>query len=67
MQGFGSLITAVAAYLAMTSQLVRHLTFNFIGLQLVILALIILIGSYSGYRLLELHRFGAMKDAVRTR
>lgn len=59
-QGFGSLATAVAAYLAMTSPWIRHLTFNFIGLQLVILALIMLIGSYSGYRLLELYRFAAI-------
>ena len=64
-QGFGSLVTAVAAYLAMTNALIRHLTFNFIGLQLVILALIILIGSYSGYRLLELYRFGAMNDSAK--
>ena len=66
-QGFGSLATAVAAYLAMTSSLIRHLTFNFIGLQLVVLALIILIGSYSGYRLLELYRFGAMNESSRQR
>jgi len=56
-QGFGSLGTAVAAYLAMTNPLVRHLSFNFIGLQFVVLALIMLLGSYSGYRLLELWRF----------
>ena len=61
-QGFGSLATAVAAYLAMTSLLVRHLTFNFIGLQFVVLGVIILIGSYSGYRLLELRRFRPMLE-----
>ena len=56
-QGSGSLITAVFAYLAMTNDWVQHLTFNFIGLQLVVLALIIMIGNYNGYRLLELRRF----------
>lgn len=56
-QGMGSLITAVAAYLAMTSPWVRHLSFNFIGLQFVVLAAIMLIGNYNGYRLLELRRF----------
>lgn len=61
-QGGGSLLTAVAAYLAMSNIWVRHLTFNFIGLQFVALALIILIGNYSGYRLLELRRFSALKD-----
>lgn len=61
-QGSGSLITAVFAYLAMTNATIQHLTFNFIGLQFVILALIILIGNYNGYRLLELRRFLAMTD-----
>lgn len=61
-QGFGSLITAIAAYLAMTNPYIRHLSFNFIGLQFVALALIMMLGSYSGYRLLELRRFGALSD-----
>lgn len=56
-QGGGSLLTAVLAYYAMTDPWIRHLTFNFIGLQFVVLALVILIGSYTGYRLLELKRF----------
>lgn len=56
-QGGGSLVTAVLVYLAMTNELVRHLTFNFIGLQLVILALILMLGNYTGYRLSELKRF----------
>jgi hypothetical protein len=62
-QGSGSLLTAVAAYLAMTSPWVRHLSFNFIGLQFVVLALIMLLGSYSGYRLLELRRFKSLVDS----
>ena len=61
-QGSGSLLTAVCAYLAMTSLWIRHLTFNFIGLQFVVLALIMLIGSYTGYRLLELRRFKPIVD-----
>lgn len=56
-QGGGSLLTAVLVYLAMTNELVRHLTFNFIGIQLVILALILMLGNYTGYRLSELKRF----------
>jgi len=58
-QGGGSLLTAVLAYWAMNDPWVRHLTFNFIGIQLVILALVLLIGSYTGYRLLELRRFAS--------
>lgn len=61
-QGSGSLLTAVAAYLAMTSPWIRHLSFNFIGLQFVALAIIMMLGSYSGYRLLELRRFSAFTD-----
>ncbi|KXF81608.1 inactive transglutaminase family protein [Enterovibrio coralii] len=56
-QGGGSLLTAVLVYLAMTNELVRHVTFNFIGIQLVILALILMLGNYTGYRLSELKRF----------
>jgi hypothetical protein len=61
-QGSGSMLTAVAAYLAMTNPWIRHLSFNFIGLQFVALALIMLLGSYSGYRLLELRRFSAFDN-----
>lgn len=56
-QGGGSLLTAVLAYWAMSNPWVRHLTFNFIGVQFIILALVLMIGSYAGYRLLELKRF----------
>ncbi|EGU38142.1 gonadoliberin III-like protein [Vibrio ichthyoenteri ATCC 700023] len=57
LQGGGSLMTAVLVYLAMTNSFVQHLTFNFIGLQLVVLACILLLGTYTGYRLTELRRF----------
>jgi hypothetical protein len=56
-QGGGSLLTAVLAYLAMNNPLIRHITFNFLGVQLILMALILLLGNYTGYRLLELRRF----------
>ncbi|MGM0692089.1 MAG: UUP1 family membrane protein [Pseudomonadota bacterium] len=56
-QGGGSLLTAVLAYLAMNNPWIRHITFNFLGVQLILMALILLLGSYTGYRLLELRRF----------
>lgn len=56
-QGGGSMLTAVLAYWAMNDPWVRHLTFNFIGIQPIVLALVLMIGSYTGYRLLELRRF----------
>ncbi len=65
-QGGGSLLVALLAYMVMSNDYVRHLTFNFPGLQLVLLALILLLGSYTGYRLVELIRFsplaGSQKD-----
>lgn len=57
LQGGGSLLTAVLVYLAMTNPYIQHLTFNFIGLQLIVLACILLLGTYTGYRLTELRRF----------
>jgi hypothetical protein len=56
-QGGGSLLVAVLAYLVMINPVVRHLMFNFIGLQLVFMALVLLCGNYTGYRLSELRRF----------
>ncbi|HSH57020.1 MAG TPA: UUP1 family membrane protein [Halomonas sp.] len=56
-QGGGSLFTAVLAFLAMNNPWIRHITFNFLGIQLILMALILMIGNYTGYRLLELRRF----------
>ena len=56
-QGGGSLIVAVLAYLAMSTPIVEHLTFNFPELMLSLLGTILLLGKYTGFRLSELHRF----------
>ncbi len=61
-QGGGSLLTAVIVYLAMTSSFVQHLTFNFIGVQLIVLAAILALGNYTGYRLTELRRFKPLAE-----
>jgi len=62
LQGSGSLIVAVIAYLAMTNNLIQHITFNFPELYFVVLALIIALGKYTGYRLLELRRFKSFAE-----
>ncbi|MEF1253534.1 inactive transglutaminase family protein [Vibrio sp. M260112] len=62
LQGGGSLLTAVLVYLAMTNPFIQHLTFNFIGLQLIVLAAILLLGTYTGYRLTELRRFKPLAE-----
>ncbi|TCL08771.1 uncharacterized protein with transglutaminase domain [Shimia isoporae] len=56
-QGGGSLFTAIVAYLLMTDRQVAYLTFAYPELLLVVLALILVIGQYTGYRLSELRRF----------
>ncbi len=58
--GFGSLVVAVAAYVFMGMSWLEHLIFTFPELLLVILALVILAGRYTGYRLSELRRFKAL-------
>ncbi|MEP5718141.1 MAG: 7TM domain-containing protein, partial [Alphaproteobacteria bacterium] len=56
-QGIGSLIVATVCYLLMSHPLVEHLFFQFPELLLVVLAAVLLLGRYSGYRLTELYRF----------
>jgi hypothetical protein len=56
-QGGGSLLVATLAFLLMDQEITRHLAFNFPELHLVVLALILLLGRYTGYRLSELRRF----------
>ena len=55
--GLGSLVVAVAAYTFMGMTWLEHLIFTFPELLLVILASVILLGRYTGYRLTELRRF----------
>jgi hypothetical protein len=59
-QGLGSLLTAALAFGAMSLPLVVHLFTTFPELLLVLLAVTLLLGRYSGYRLLELRRFRAL-------
>jgi len=56
-QGSGSLFAATLAYLLMSVELVKHLTFNFPELMISLLGVVLLLGRYSGYRLVELYRF----------
>ena len=47
----------------MDLNVVRHLAFNFPELHLSVLALVMLLGRYTGYRLLELRRFVGLRDS----
>ena len=59
-QGAGSLAVAVLVYLTMSIPLVEYLTFSFPELLLVVLAVTLMLGHYTGYRLTELRRFAPM-------
>jgi hypothetical protein len=61
--GAGSLLVAALAYLAMGIDALEHLFFTFPELLLVILALVLLSGRYSGYRLSELKRFKVLEGS----
>jgi len=63
MQVGGSLIVAVIAYRFMSLRQVQYWAFYFPELLLVLLAFIILIGRYTGYRFSELLRFRDFKEA----
>lgn len=56
-QGLGSLAVAAACYAVMDLEVVRHLVVVFPETLLIVLALMLLIGRYTGYRLTELRRF----------
>lgn len=61
MQGFGSLLVACLGYLVMANERLGYLMFVFPELLLVLLAMSLLMGRYTGYRLVELRRFRAMR------
>ena len=56
-------IVAMAAYIFMGLPWLEHLIFTFPELLLVVLALVLLAGRYTGYRLLELSRFKALSGS----
>ncbi|MDH5584187.1 MAG: hypothetical protein OEY82_10010, partial [Gammaproteobacteria bacterium] len=55
--GVGSLFVAIAAYVFMGMKWLEHLIFTFPELLLIVLAVVLLAGRYTGYRLTELRRF----------
>ncbi len=60
LQGAGSLVVASVSYLVMNSAQLMYLMSVFPELLLVLLALSLLMGRYTGYRLSELRRFREM-------
>jgi 7 transmembrane helices usually fused to an inactive transglutaminase/Inactive transglutaminase fused to 7 transmembrane helices len=58
-EGVGSLLVAALAYLVMGTIWLEHLVFVFPELLLLVVVITLLMGRYTGYRLLELRRFRA--------
>lgn len=54
---FYSVIVAIVTYFVISSEYIRHIMFAFNELNLVILFVVMLLGTYTGYRLVELKRF----------
>ena len=57
-----SLIIATFCYLLMSARPVQHIFFAFPEMVLVLMALTLLIGRYTGYRLVELFRFKVLAE-----
>jgi hypothetical protein len=58
--GAGSMVVATAAYLVMGLPWLEHLIITFPELLLIVLAVVLMLGRYTGYRLSELTRFKAI-------
>lgn len=57
---FFSLVAAVATYFIISDEYIRHIMFAFNEINLVILCIVMLLGTYTGYRLTELKRFSPL-------
>ena len=59
---FNSLIVGIIVYFVIANDYVRHIMFVFNELNLVILFAVMLLGTYTGYRLTELKRFAPLVE-----
>ena len=57
---FNTLITAMITYVVISSEYVRHVMFAFNEFNLAIMFMVMLLGTYTGYRLVELMRFAPL-------
>ncbi|MBR2137107.1 MAG: UUP1 family membrane protein [Alphaproteobacteria bacterium] len=55
-----TLLVAVVTYFVISSTYIRHIMFAFNEWNIVILAIVMLLGTYTGYRLSELKRFAPL-------
>lgn len=57
---FFSVLAAIIIYFVIVNETIRHVMFAFNELNIVILFLVMLLGTYTGYRLSELRRFAPL-------
>ena len=57
---FYSVLVAIITYFVIVNEYIRHIMFAFDELNLVILFVVMLLGTYTGYRLTELTRFASL-------
>lgn len=55
-----SLIVGIIVYFVIANDFIRHIMFAFNELNIVILVIVMLLGTYTGYRLTELKRFAPL-------
>lgn len=61
-QIINSLLVAIITYIVISNAYIRHMMFAFNEWNLVILFIIMLLGTYTGYRLTELKRFAPLLE-----
>ncbi len=57
-----SILVAIIIYFIIANESIRHIMFAFNELNILILAVIMLLGTYTGYRLTELFRFKSLVE-----
>lgn len=58
-----SMLAAIVTYFVIVNEYIRHIMFAFNELNLVLLFVVMLLGTYTGYRLTELTRFAPLVKA----
>ena len=62
-KAIGSLACAVPAYYILTSEYIEHIAIVFPELLLIVLAIVLLLGRYTGYKVTEFFRFKVLANA----
>ena len=57
---FNTLLTSIITYVVISSESVRHIMFAFNEFNIVIMFVVMLLGTYTGYRITELMRFAPL-------